>query len=73
VDSRDRKQAIFCVVHGGTDVTLRTESIDYLTTLPWDGYAIGGSLGESKPLPALGIGSTMLRIEEVKIFNFSIA
>lgn len=45
-DSRDRKQAIFCVVHGGTDVELRTKSLEYLTTLPWDGYAIGGSLGE---------------------------
>jgi queuine tRNA-ribosyltransferase len=45
-DSRDRQQAIFCVVHGGTDVALRTRSLEYLTSLPWDGYAIGGSLGE---------------------------
>jgi tRNA-guanine family transglycosylase len=44
-DSRDRQQAIFCVVHGGTDVELRTRSLEYLTALPWDGYAIGGSLG----------------------------
>jgi len=47
-DSRERQQAIFCVVHGGTDVELRTRSIDYLTTLPWDGYAIGGSLGNGR-------------------------
>ncbi|KAL7496248.1 hypothetical protein ACHAWT_004469 [Skeletonema menzelii] len=47
-DSRERQQAIFCVVHGGTDVELRTKSIDYLTTLPWDGYAIGGSLGNGR-------------------------
>ncbi len=47
-DSRNRLQAIFCVVHGGTDVELRTKSIDYLTTLPWDGYAIGGSLGNGR-------------------------
>ena len=46
-DSQHRKQAIFCVVHGGTDVELRTNSLEYLTSLPWDGYAIGGSLGES--------------------------
>ena len=46
LDSRDRRQAIFCVIHGGTDVELRTKSLEYLTTLPWDGYAIGGSLGE---------------------------
>lgn len=47
-DSQDRKQAIFCVVHGGTDVDLRTKSLEYLTSLPWDGYAIGGSLGNGK-------------------------
>ena len=46
-DSGSRKQAIFCVVHGGTDVELRTKSVEYLTELPWDGYAIGGSLGMS--------------------------
>jgi queuine tRNA-ribosyltransferase len=47
-DSRERQQAIFCVVHGGTDVELRTKSIEYLTALPWDGYAIGGSLGNGR-------------------------
>ncbi|KAL7440378.1 hypothetical protein ACHAXH_006852 [Discostella pseudostelligera] len=47
-DSRDRQQAIFCVVHGGTDVELRTRSLEYLTSLPWDGYAIGGSLGNGR-------------------------
>lgn len=48
LDSRDRKQAIFCVIHGGTDVELRTKSLEYLTKLPWDGYAIGGSLGNGR-------------------------
>lgn len=33
---------------GGTDVELRTKSIDFLTPLPWDGYAIGGSLGNGR-------------------------
>lgn len=47
-DSQARQQAIFCVVHGGTDVELRTRSLDYLTSLPWDGYAIGGSLGNGR-------------------------
>ena len=47
-DSRTRQQAIFCVVHGGTDVELRTRSLNYLTSLPWDGYAIGGSLGNGR-------------------------
>jgi len=47
-DSRERKQAIFSVIHGGTDVELRTKSLEYLTSLPWDGYAIGGSLGNGR-------------------------
>jgi queuine tRNA-ribosyltransferase len=41
-------QAMYCVVHGGIDRELRTKSIDYLTSLPFDGYAIGGSLGNGK-------------------------
>jgi hypothetical protein len=39
------QQAMYCVVHGGIDVELRTKSVEYLTSLPFDGYAIGGSLG----------------------------
>eukprot|EP00934_Nitzschia_sp_Nitz4_P002307 Nitzschia sp. Nitz4//scaffold38_size140716//62125//63582//NITZ4_003143-RA/size140716-processed-gene-0.60-mRNA-1//-1//CDS//3329550066//2307//frame0 len=43
-----RQQAMYCVVHGGIDRELRTKSVDYLTSLPFDGYAIGGSLGNGK-------------------------
>jgi len=39
---------MFCVVHGGIDRELRTKSVEYLTSLPFDGYAIGGSLGNGK-------------------------
>lgn len=42
------QQAMFCVVHGGIDRELRTQSVDYLTSLPFDGYAIGGSLGNGR-------------------------
>lgn len=42
-----KQQAMYCVVHGGVDVELRTESVNYLTSLPFDGYAIGGSLGKN--------------------------
>ncbi len=38
---------MYCVIHGGVDVELRTKSINYLTSLPFDGYAIGGSLGKN--------------------------
>jgi queuine tRNA-ribosyltransferase len=43
-----KQQAMFCVVHGGIDRELRTKSVNYLTSLPFDGYAIGGSLGNGK-------------------------
>jgi len=43
-----RKQAMYCVVHGGVDHELRKTSVDYLTSLPFDGYAIGGSLGSGR-------------------------
>jgi len=42
-----QNQAMYCVIHGGVDVELRTKSIDYLTSLCFDGYAIGGSLGKN--------------------------
>ena len=42
-------QAMYAVVHGGVDPLLRKESSDYLSSLPFDGFAIGGSLGKTKP------------------------
>lgn len=41
-------QAMYCVVHGGVDPVLRRKSIEYLTSLPFDGYGIGGSLGNGR-------------------------
>jgi queuine tRNA-ribosyltransferase len=41
-------QAMYAVIHGGIDPRLRTMSCDYLTSLPFDGYAIGGSLGKTR-------------------------
>ncbi|KAI0557142.1 queuine tRNA ribosyltransferase [Gracilaria domingensis] len=44
-----RNQAMYAVVHGGIDQDLRRMSAEYLTSLPFDGYAIGGSLGKDRP------------------------
>lgn len=41
-------QAMYAVIHGGVDPVLRKRSIDYLTTLPFNGFAIGGSVGKTK-------------------------
>lgn len=43
-----RQQAMYCVLHGGIDRTLRALSADYLTSLPFDGWGIGGSLGKNR-------------------------
>ncbi len=41
-------QAMYAVIHGGVDPELRAQSAGFLTSLPFDGFAIGGSLGKNK-------------------------
>lgn len=41
-------QAMYAVIHGGIDQDLRLKSCDYLTSLPFDGFAVGGSLGKTR-------------------------
>lgn len=41
-------QAMYAVIHGGIDKTLRKKSIDTLTQYPFDGFSVGGSLGKTK-------------------------
>lgn len=40
-------QSMYAVVHGGIDQELRQASCEYLGNLPFDGYAIGGSVGKN--------------------------
>jgi queuine tRNA-ribosyltransferase len=41
-------QAMYAVIHGGIDQKLRDESCRILTKHPFDGFAIGGSMGRTK-------------------------
>lgn len=41
-------QAMYAVVHGGVDKAMRKQSIDYLSSLDFDGFAIGGSIGKTR-------------------------
>jgi queuine tRNA-ribosyltransferase len=41
-------QAIYAVIHGGVHHELRRISCEYLSQLPFDGFAIGGSMGKTK-------------------------
>ncbi len=44
---RDQNQSIFGIVQGGVHEDLRTESAEFITSQPFDGFAIGGvSVGE---------------------------
>ncbi len=43
-----RGQSIYGVIHGGISFDLRQLSCRVLTELPFDGFAIGGSLGKNK-------------------------
>ena len=40
-------QAMYAVVHGGVDKALREESCALLSKHPFDGFAVGGSLGKN--------------------------
>lgn len=41
-------QAMYAVIHGGIDEEMRKASCDYLTNQPFDGFAVGGSMGKTK-------------------------
>ncbi len=43
-----QNQAIYAVIHGGINQALRTQSCSILSNLPFDGFAIGGSLGKNR-------------------------
>lgn len=43
-----KNQAMYAVIHGGVDKTLRLISAKHLSAMNFDGYAIGGSLGQTK-------------------------
>lgn len=57
-------QAMYAVVHGGVDNELRKESCDFLADLPFDGFAIGGSMGKTKDEMHDLLTFTMPRIPE---------
>jgi queuine tRNA-ribosyltransferase len=43
-----QNQAMYGVIHGGVDQDLRRLSCNTLTQMPFDGFAIGGSVGKNK-------------------------
>lgn len=48
LEQHDKKQAIYGIIQGGWFEDLRRESTEFISSLPFDGIAIGGSLGNCK-------------------------
>ncbi len=44
----DKKQALYGIIQGGWFEDLRAQSTEFISSLPFEGIAIGGSLGQSK-------------------------
>ncbi len=44
----EQGQAMYAVIHGGVSAALRRKSCEFLAELPFDGFAIGGSVGKNK-------------------------
>lgn len=39
---------MYGIIHGGMSLELRKQSIEYMTSLPFDGFAMGGALGKNR-------------------------
>ncbi len=62
-----RDQALYAIVQGGIFPQLRRQSAEYLTSLEFPGYAIGGlSLGEPKKVTLAMIEETVALLPESK-------
>jgi queuine tRNA-ribosyltransferase len=64
-------QLVFGIVQGGSDHELRTRSIEEVTALDFDGYALGGlSVGEPRPemLDTVGWAAPLLPAEKPRYF-----
>ncbi len=57
-----QNQALYAIIHGGIDPELRKASCDFLTERPFDGYAVGGSLGKTKQEMFTMLSTTMPRL-----------
>ena len=61
-----QKQAMYSVIHGGIDDDLRRKSCEILGALPFDGHAIGGSLGKTQEQMLTMLGNMMPHLPENK-------
>ena len=71
VTERVSGQLVFGITQGGTDVELRTRSIEQVTSLGFDGYAFGGlAIGEDRELmfETVGWAAALLPADRARYF-----
>src|SRR3990167_2012851 len=61
-----QNQAMYAVIHGGVDLEFRKSSCEFLGNLPFDGFAIGGSLGKTRPEMFEMLSSVLPRVPKEK-------
>ncbi|MBI2611760.1 tRNA guanosine(34) transglycosylase Tgt [Candidatus Gottesmanbacteria bacterium] len=66
IDSKKSNQALFGIVQGSKYQNLRELSAKYINSLGFDGYGIGGDLGESKDLTVKIINWSIIHLDENK-------
>jgi len=60
---KNQNQALFAIVQGGVFPELRQRSVEFLTALDFDGYALGGlSVGEPKKLTLETVAQTAAQL-----------
>jgi queuine tRNA-ribosyltransferase/7-cyano-7-deazaguanine tRNA-ribosyltransferase len=66
LDVKKTKQALYGIVQGSRYKDLRQQSAKYMASLPFDGYGIGGDLGESKAQTAEVLDWTIPLLDQTK-------
>lgn len=61
-----QQQAMYAVIHGGVNKDFRSLSCKTLTALPFDGFAIGGSVGKNHNEMVEMLGYTLPQLPEDK-------
>lgn len=65
---QDNNQALFCIVQGGINKNLRKKSAELMSSLDFDGYAIGGlAIGESKDELKISVDNSIKFLPRDKI------
>lgn len=59
-------QGMFGVIHGGIDRTFRSQSCTYLSSLDFEGFAIGGSVGKTREEMIEMLAFVMPQLPETK-------